>query len=160
MTSLLLVVLAASPADEAAAGTRAFNAGDRPTATTHFRAALKSGAPPQVHNAARHGLALCLIAADPPDWKQALPLLHPPAEEGNNPDRGRAWNCWASATAVWRRRKASAAAGTPTAGFSKRRGGSPTRNSSSTRLAAGVPPPNSISSSTTRRPLVRARKDF
>ncbi len=85
---LLLLVLAASPADETAAATRALNAGDRPAAATLFRAALAHQPPHPVSLAAKHGLALCLVAADAPDWNTALDLLHAPAGDGNYPDRG------------------------------------------------------------------------
>ena len=90
MTPLLLLALAASPADETAAGTRALNAGDRPAAETLFRAALSHQPPHPVSLAAKHGLALCLVAADKPDWKAALDLLHAPAGDGSYPDRGEA----------------------------------------------------------------------
>jgi tetratricopeptide (TPR) repeat protein len=89
MIALVALALAAPPAaPAAAAGARAYAAGDRVAAETHFRLALSRPGSQRVHAAARHGLANCRLAADPPDWPAALELLHGAEGDRDYPARG------------------------------------------------------------------------
>lgn len=88
MIGLMLLVLAVDPSGEAVTGTRLLNIGERHQAAVHFRTALKGATSPAVRPIAQHGLALCLLATDRPDWKEILELLHGTADDSSYPDRG------------------------------------------------------------------------